>query len=131
MDMKILKERDTPLMSRKRYTLEISEEGATPSRKQIRDMVAIKLKADPNLTIVKHVYPRYGLEKSRCIVNIYEKEEDMKRYEMEGLVKKHQSEKKQEAASEAPAPATEAPAEKPAEESKEATAEEKPAEAAE
>jgi len=133
MELKILKERETPLLSRKRYTIEITEEGATPSRKQIRDMVALKLKADPELTIVKHIYPRYGLEKSRCIVNIYENAEDMKRYEDEGLLKKHAKEEKPaekedtSASESAPDQKKEGSDDKPAE----APAEQKTAEAAE
>ncbi len=111
MEINILKERDTPLLSRKRFTLEIIKEGPTPSRSEIRDAVAVKLKSDKNLTIIKHVYPRYGVQKARVIAHVYEKEADLKRYEDEGMLKKHE---KPEAKKEAQ-DSGEAAAEKPAE----------------
>ncbi|MBW2967976.1 hypothetical protein KY362_05815 [Candidatus Woesearchaeota archaeon] len=103
MEVSILKERDTPLLSRKRYTLEIGFKGATPSRLQVRDEIANKLKADKALTVVKHVYNRYGIEKSRVIAHVYTKKEDMLRYEEKGLLEKHKAPEK---------PAEEKPAEK-------------------
>ena len=95
MDMTLLKERDTPLLSRKRCTLEVHFKGATPSRKQIRDEIAKKLKSDPELTVVKHIYTRHGVEKAKVIANIYTKKEDMLRFEDKGMLEKH-SDKKEE-----------------------------------
>jgi len=89
MEVKILKERETPLLARKRLTIEVEEKGATPSRLEVRDAIAAKQKANPKLTVIKHVYPRFGINKARVIAHIYGNEEDMKRYEDEGLLKKH------------------------------------------
>ncbi|MBI5880547.1 hypothetical protein HZB90_00280 [archaeon] len=99
MDINLLKERETPLLSRKRCTLDVHFKGATPSRKQIRDEIAKKLKADPELTVVRHIYTRHGVEKARVITNIYTKKEDMVKFEDKGLLEKH-SEKKEEKAEE-------------------------------
>ncbi|MFC1722797.1 hypothetical protein ACFL0V_01530 [Nanoarchaeota archaeon] len=124
MEINILKERDTPLLSRKRYTLEIvKKDGPTPTRMEVKEMLAVKLKADKDLVVVKHVYPRYGISKTRAIVQVYEKKEDMERYESEGLLKKHVKETKKEEKAKAP----EKPAEAPAEEKAEEKAEEAPA----
>ncbi|HII72784.1 TPA: hypothetical protein HA265_08565 [Candidatus Woesearchaeota archaeon] len=99
MEINIKKERETPLLARKRYIFEIVKEGTTPSRKEIINMVSSKLKSDPKLTVIKHVYPRYGVQKTRVVAHIYNNETDMKRFEMEGLLKKHvKEEKKEEAA---------------------------------
>ena len=112
MEMNILKERETPLLSRKRYTLEITKEGPTPSRKEIRDLVATKVKANKELTVIKHVYPRYGVQKARIIAHIYDTKEEMVVNETEGLLKKHaKAENKEEKAEAAPAVPDEAPAE--------------------
>jgi len=100
MDINLLKERDTPLLSRKRCTLDVNFKGATPSRKQIRDEIAKKLKADPELTVVRHIYTRHGVEKARVITNIYTKKEDMVKFEDKGLLEKHSEKKKEEKAEE-------------------------------
>jgi len=97
MDITINKEREMPLLSRKRYTMELGFKGSTPSRKQIRDALATKVKADPELVIVKHVYNKFGSEKAKVIANVYSNKDDMKKYEDKKLLEKH-SEKKEEKA---------------------------------
>jgi small subunit ribosomal protein S24e len=99
MDLQLLKERDTPLLSRKRFTFDLMFKGATPSRKQIRDAIAKKVKAEPDLTVVKHIYTRYGIETARVIAQVYSKKEDMLKLEDKGLLDKH-TEKKEEKAEE-------------------------------
>lgn len=117
MDIEITKERDLPLMSKKRYTFMMTFKGATPSRTQIRDAFAKQAKADPELTVIKHVYTRYGVEKAKVIAHVYTDKADMVKYEEKELLDKHakkEEPKKEEAA----------PAEAPAEEKKEEAAEE-------
>jgi len=133
MDLELLKERDTPLLSRKRYTYYMTFQGPTPTRLQIRDAVAKKAGSKPELTIIKHVYNRYGIEKAKVIAHVYSKKEDLDRYEEKVLIEKHAA-KKEEKTEEpaAPAPAEAAPEPVPAEEAKpekkEETKEEAPAE---
>jgi len=101
MDITITKEREMPLLSRKRYTMELAFKGSTPSRKKIRDSLATKVKADPEVVIVKHVYNRFGSEKAKVIANVYTNKEDMLKYEDKKLLEKHtekkEAEKKEEA----------------------------------
>lgn len=122
MELTLTKERDTPLLSRKRYTFDMTFKGSTPSRNDIRTAVAKQLKADEDLTIIKHVYTRYGAEKARVIAQVYNSVDEMKKIEESGTLKKHEKkeEPKKEAAAEAPAeePKEEAPAEEKAEEAK-------------
>jgi small subunit ribosomal protein S24e len=89
MELKIEKERVTPLLSRKRVTANVSFQGKTPSRKEIRDMVASRLKAEKELTIIKHVYTKFGATEARVIAHIYSNAADLKRIERAKLVKKH------------------------------------------
>jgi ribosomal protein S24E len=100
MNLEITKERDTPLLSRKRYSLYLDFSGKTPSRLQIRDAVAAKIKSDPKLTIIKHIYTRYGVQRAKVIANVYSKKEDLLRYEDKDLIKKHEEKKKEEGAEE-------------------------------
>lgn len=96
MDIQVTKEREMPLLSRKRYTMELGFKGATPSRKQIRDAIALKTKADAGLVVVKHIYNRFGSEKAKVIANVYTSKDDMEKYEVKKLLEKH-AEKKEEA----------------------------------
>ena len=90
MDLKLLKERETPLLSRKRATFEATFKGSTPTRDSVREAVAKLLKTDKELTIIKHIYTSYGLEKTKIIAHIYSKKEDMQRYEEKSVLKKHE-----------------------------------------
>ena len=125
MELELKKERDTPLLSRKRYVFNMTFEGPTPSRKDIRAAVAKKVNADKELTIIKHVYTRYGVERAKVFAHVYGTKEDMMKIEEPGVLKKHQKkEEKKEETKEAPAEAApegkkeEAPAEAPKEEEK-------------
>jgi small subunit ribosomal protein S24e len=95
MKLELLKERETPLLSRKRVTLSASYEGATPARKELRKSVAKKVSADEKLVILKHIYTRFGQHKAKVIAHVYEDEKAMNKLEEEYLLKKHR-EKKEE-----------------------------------
>jgi len=139
MEIEIQKQRDTPLLSRKRVSAMVTYEGATPSRLTLRDSLAKKLKVDEDLTIIKHIYTRYGHTRAKVIAHVYSNAKDRDTIEDEYLLKKHvkketpKEEKKEEAGAEAaaetPKEETTKPAEeKTAEKSAESTTEEKPAE---
>jgi ribosomal protein S24E len=91
MEIEIKKERETPLLSRRRVTAMVKFEGATPSRQKIRESIAKKTGSTEELTVVKHIYPRFGSEGAKVIAHIYSKEEDKNRVEREYLLKKHKS----------------------------------------
>ncbi len=92
MEFEILKEKDMKLLSRKRITLMINNEGATPSRLDLLDAVAEKFKTKPELVVIKHIYSQYGKRKTKLIVNIYKDKKKMELFEHEDLLKKHRGE---------------------------------------
>lgn len=101
MDLEIKKERDTPLLSRKRVTLIAEYEGATPKRIDMRKDVAKKLDVEEKLVILKHIYTKFGSQKAKIIAHIYNNEEDLKKIEDSSLLAKHgYAVKKKEAAEE-------------------------------
>ncbi len=100
MALEILKERDTPLLSRKRVTAMIDFEGSTPSRLKIQSTISKKLDVDKSLTIVKHIYTRYGAQKAKVIAHIYSNKEDLNKFERDYLLKKHVEKKAEEAKTE-------------------------------
>jgi len=135
MELEIRKEKETPLLSRKRVTAWASYQGSTPSRVKLRSEMAKELKVKPELVILRHIYTRYGEQRCKIIAHVYKDEKTMVQLEGEQLVKKHQAPEKpakEEKAEEKPAEAAkeEKAEEKPAEAAKEEKAEEKPAEPA-
>lgn len=92
MEFEVLKERDMKLLSRKRVTLMINNEGATPSRLELLEGLAEKFKTKEDLIVIKHIYSQYGKRKTKLIVNIYKDKKKMKLFEHEDLLKKHRGE---------------------------------------
>ncbi len=95
MDLNIINEEDKPLLSRKEYKFSTEFKGATPKRLELRDAIARKVKGEPELTVVKHIFNKYGAEGAEIIAHVYTKKEDMTRYEHKKLLARH-SEKKEE-----------------------------------
>ncbi len=117
MKLEIIKERETPLLSRTRVTLKAEYEGATPSRLELKKLVANKIKSDEKLVVLKHIYTRFGKNSAKIIAHIYQNEKDMKKLEHSKLIEKHSPKKKEGEAegAEAKAGTAAAPAGKKAE----------------
>ena len=80
--MKKLEEKDIPLLSRKRITYEVEHIGAaTPKKEDIKKRVAQDLKVDEGLIIIRHIYPHFGVEKAKVIVNVYKDKKDLDKFE--------------------------------------------------
>ena len=130
MDLEITKQRETPLLGRTRVSALAHFEDKTPSRGVIQKKIADKLKKDPKLVIIRHVYQRYGKKEAKIIAHVYDKEDNIVKLEGQKLVDKHNKEEpKKEAKAEEVAPVEEkkdAPVE-PKEETKAPKEEEKPA----
>ncbi|MFW6220637.1 MAG: hypothetical protein ACOC3X_03085, partial [Nanoarchaeota archaeon] len=89
MDIEIIKEKETPLLSRKRVTAWVYSEGVTPTRKKVCVQLSKHLKVKPELTIIRHIYTRFGQEKAKVIAHIYDDVNVLKRLELKKLVEKH------------------------------------------
>jgi len=104
MNIKLIKEHEAPLLSRKRLNFEIDYSGSkTPSKDDVKKTVASLQKVKEELVAVRHVYPRFGKSQAKIIVHIYKTLQDLKKYEPKSKKKKSE-------------PAAEKPAEKPKEE---------------
>jgi len=118
MEIEIVKEIETPLLSRKRITAWASFKGPTPSRVEILKEVAKSLKTKEELISIRHIYTRFGYEKVKLIIHVYSDIDTMVRLEGNGLVGKHKPGEKKE---KKPAPEVkkeEGKEDKPAEEEK-------------
>lgn len=97
MELKILKEKEAPLLARKRVTMEATFSGITPSRLEFAQAVAKMTGSKPEQVVIKHVYTKFGTSAAKVISNIYEKIEDLERIEEQYLKIKHKSKEEQEA----------------------------------
>ncbi len=91
MEIKIQKEKETPLLSRKRISVMANYSGATPSRSELRKAIASKIKAKEELLVIRHIYTRFGQQKAKVIVHLYSDPITMVRLEGQELVDKHES----------------------------------------
>jgi small subunit ribosomal protein S24e len=92
MDIEIIKEKETPLLSRKRVTAWAHSEGVTPSRKKICIELSKHLKVKPELVIVRHIYTRFGVQKAKLIAHVYDDRNVLVKLEGKKLVEKHKIE---------------------------------------
>lgn len=123
MEIQITKEKETPLLSRKRMTAWVNYQGATPSRKEVLKEFAKTAKAKPQNTIIKHMYTRFGQTDMKVIAHVYSDEGTLQRLESKNLIEKNKVEEskkatKQEATSEKQAEGAKEEKEQPAEETK-------------
>lgn len=123
MSLKIISEKDNPLLGRKELMGEIEFKGPTPSADDVKKMVASKAGGDEKLTVVKIIDNNYGEQKAGITAYVYRSLDEFKKLE------KLQEEKpKEEAEGEAEGGEKkgEAPAEtKPEEKKEESKPEEK------
>lgn len=81
MKVELLKEKETPLLKRKRANFMVDFAGATPSGVLLREFLGKQLKVDKNLIAIRHIYQRYGLPRAKVIVHVYKDFETLKKLE--------------------------------------------------
>jgi len=120
MQIDIKEKKEMPLLSRMNVRAELSYDGATPSRTEIKKLIASNIGADEKLLVIKKVETAYGARKAGVEGHVYKNEEDMKKTEKEYLLKRDVKEKKEKKPAEAKEKKEEAkPEDKPAEDKKE------------
>lgn len=92
MMLKILKQKESPLLQRQRVSAEATFKGATPSKEVFKKELASKLKAKQDLIEIRHVYGKFGEQRVKIIAHVYKDEKVMK-----ALVHKKKEKVKKEA----------------------------------
>ena len=101
MEADILLKKFNPLIPRKEFVVLLTFNSSTPSRKDMREAIKLKLSANPDLMVLKKVIPLHGRKAVKVIVHLYQEEETMRRVEplyvlkRNGLLEKKQEEKKE------------------------------------
>lgn len=100
MEIEILKQKDVPLLNRKRVIAKVQFEGsATPSISVFKDLVASTLKVQKDLIAIRHVYTRFGVSIAKVIVHVYQSRDDLLRLEKLKKVERKEQEAAKAAAS--------------------------------
>lgn len=93
MDLEIIKEKELPMLSRKRVSLWISQKGPTPSRLELISSIAKKFNTKPEHVVIKHIYSQFGDTKSKIIAHLYADDKKRDLFEHKSLLDKHIKEK--------------------------------------
>lgn len=95
MEIKILNERENPLLNRKEIKLRVYFDAVIPKFKEVRKEVVSYLKTDEKLTIMNSIKTEFGAKYADCYVKIYKDSESMK-VEPKFRIRKNFEEKKPE-----------------------------------
>jgi len=97
MDIEIVAEVENKTLFRKEIDFRIDHVGSTtPSRKDIRAKIGAQFDADSEAVVVKKLETKYGIGITQGSARIYTDLEQMKRIELDYVLKRHESEEKKE-----------------------------------
>ncbi len=98
MELKILEKKDNPLLHRVEVKFEVSHpKSKTPSRDEVRNLLAANLNADKNRVILDHMHTPFGSTTTMGFANIYDDVENAKKIEPDYiLIRNKLIEKKEE-----------------------------------
>jgi ribosomal protein S24E len=96
MKIEILSEKDNKPLSRKEIAFKIDHAGeSTPSRADIRAKLVAQFDADASAVAVSTLNTHYGIGVTEGSVHIYLDPKQMKRIELDHMVKRHEEKKKE------------------------------------
>jgi len=99
MKIEILNERENKPLARKEVDFRVDHVGAgTPSRADIRAKIVAQFDADSSAVIIKILDTKFGAGITEGTARIYSDPEQMKRIELDHIVKRHDSKTKEGAA---------------------------------
>ena len=99
MELKILEDKQKPLLARRELLVEVSFDNKTPSRLEMRKKLAENLKISEEIIIIKNIETQFGYRKANVIAHVYQNKKDLESVEPKHIKKRHLSkeEKKVEA----------------------------------
>ena len=95
MKIEILKERENKPLARKEVDFRVDHAGAgTPSRADIRAKIVAQFDANKESVIIKSLDTKFGAGMTEGTARIYSDPDQMKRIELDHIVKRHKSDEK-------------------------------------
>lgn len=97
MKLEIKEKKENKLLGRLEIEGLLDFEGAIPSKETVKDFLAIELKADKNLLVVNHLYPKFSHSQVKVLAYLYQTPEMKEKMKvMTKHLKKKEESKKQE-----------------------------------
>ncbi len=97
MKIEILNERENKPLARREIDFRVDHAGAkTPSRADIRAKIVAQFDADSSSVVIRKLDTKFGVGITEGTARIYSDPDQMKRIELDHIVKRHESKKKQE-----------------------------------
>jgi small subunit ribosomal protein S24e len=81
LDIKIIEEKNNPLLNRREVVFKVDHESTTPSRKSIVDRIAATMNSKEGLVIIDNLKTEFGKRETIGYAKIYETEERAKQVE--------------------------------------------------
>ncbi|MBU0586798.1 30S ribosomal protein S24e [Candidatus Micrarchaeota archaeon] len=100
MDAKITKKKENLLLGRDEVLVAIEFEKATPTRKEVKDLVCGKIGANPETVVIREVKHKFGIKEVDILLHVYKDKETMASVEphyvlvREGMAQKKEKKKK-------------------------------------
>jgi len=104
MNVNLINTVENKILERKEVEAEVSFDGATPKRAQLKEAVCQKIAANPELVVIRRVSSAFGRKTVKVLIHAYSAKEKMMSTEpvhikvREGLVPKPEKKKKVAAA---------------------------------
>jgi small subunit ribosomal protein S24e len=91
MEVVVEKEKHNPLLKRKEiyFRLKYEEEGATPSRNDVRQKLAGLFNANLDTVVIDYIKPEFGKSEAYCYAKIYDSVDDLKSIEEDHILKRN------------------------------------------
>ncbi|MDF0592699.1 30S ribosomal protein S24e [Methanotrichaceae archaeon M04Ac] len=81
MEIKIIEERENPILNRREVKFVVEHDGPTPSRKSVIDKIAATMNSKVGLVMVDSLKSEFGKRETMGYAKIYESEERAKEVE--------------------------------------------------
>lgn len=90
IDIDIESEKENELMNRRELTLRVYHGSSpTPERKVVEEKISELTGFDKDRVIVDSINPEFGKDESKVIARLYEKKDDVKKYEREYMLERN------------------------------------------
>ena len=89
MDIKVIEERDNPILGRREVTFRVEHDGPTPSRNSIIEKIAATMNSKPGLVIVDHMNSEFGKRETVGYAKIYASEERVSEVERPHVIQRN------------------------------------------
>ncbi|MGB3908302.1 MAG: 30S ribosomal protein S24e [Methanomethylovorans sp.] len=89
MDVKIIEDKNNVLLNRRELNFEVTFEGSTPARMDVKNKMAALLNVPLELVVVQRMNNEYGRQKLRGYAKIYEDTARMKKIEEDHILERN------------------------------------------